>query len=183
MDEATRGLLNRNIAALADGERSAFDAVYGMLWPLLVRFITKVSGDRMVAEDMGQQAMLKILSRVATFDRSQDALAWSMTIAMNEYRSHRRKLRNRDAGSSEWTRAEPSDEDTPEAITIRNNLTEAVRAVLGQLRPQDLEVIVAAIAEGQRPQLTAAAFRKRLQRAMANTRLIWKKQYGDDRTG
>jgi len=120
---------------------------------------------------------------VATFDRSQDALAWSMTIAMNEYRSHRRKLGNRDAGTGEWTLAEASDDDTPEAIAIRNNLTEAVRAVLGQLRPQDLEVIVAAIAEGQRPQLTAAAFRKRLQRAVAITRLIWKKQYADDRTG
>ena len=183
MDEATRALLNRNVAALADGERSAFDAVYGILWPVLVKFITKVSRDRMIAEDMVQQAMLKILSRVATFDCSQDALAWSMTIVMNEYRSHRRKLGNRDAGTGEWTLAEASDDDTPEAIAIRNNLTEAVRAVLGQLRPQDLEVIVAVIAKGQRPQLTAAAFRKRLQRAVANTRLIWKKRYADDRTG
>ncbi len=54
---------------------------------------------------------------------------------------------------------------------------------MGQLRPQDLEVIVAAIYEGQRPPLAATTFRKRLQRALVNTRLIWKGRYGDDRTG
>jgi hypothetical protein len=32
MDEATTGLLNRGIAALADGERGAFDSVYRVLW-------------------------------------------------------------------------------------------------------------------------------------------------------
>jgi len=43
-------------------------------------------------------------------------------------------------------------------------------------------VIVAATYEGQRPSLAATAFRKRLQRALANSRVIWKKYYGDDRT-
>ena len=137
----------------------------------------------MIAEDMAQQAMLKILARVSTFDRSKDALAWSMTIAVNEYRSYRRKLGNRAADQGEWVLAEPTDDDTPEAIAIRNNLSDAARAVMGQLRPQDLEVVVAAMYEGQRPPLAATAFRKRLQRALANSRVIWKKYYGDDRTG
>jgi len=138
----------------------------------------------MIAEDIAQQAMLKILARVSTFDRTKDALAWSMTIAINEYRSYLRKLGTlaRDQGG-EWVLAEPIDDDTPEAIAIRDNLTDAARAVLGKLPPQDLEVLVAAIYEGQRPPIAAAAFRKRLQRVLANTRLIWKRHYGDDRTG
>ncbi len=183
MDEATRSLLNRRMAALADGDRRAFDPVYRTLWPLLVRFVTVISGDRMMAEDMAQQAMLKILARVSTFDRSKDAVAWSMTIAVNEYRSYRRKLGNRAAVQGARALEEPTDDDTPEAIAIRNNLSDAARAVMGQLRPEDLEVVVAAMYEGQRPPLAAAAFRKRLQRALANTRLIWKRHYGDDRSG
>jgi len=183
MDEATRRLLNRSMAALADGDRHEFDPVYRTLWPLLVRFITILSGDRMIAEDMAQQAMLKILARVSTFDRSKDAVAWSMTIAVNEYRSYRRKLGNRVADYVFESSPEAIDDDTPEAIAIRNNLSDAARAVMGQLRPQDLEVIVAAIYEGQRPPLAATTFRKRLQRALVNTRLIWKRRYGDDRTG
>jgi RNA polymerase sigma factor (sigma-70 family) len=183
MDEATRRLLNRSMAALADGDRSAFDPTYRTLWPLLVRLIAAISGDRMIAEDIAQQAMLKILSRVSTFERSKDALAWSMAIAVNEYRSYRRKLGNRAADQGEWLLAEPTYSDTPEAIAIRNNLSEAARAVMGQLRPQDLEVVVAAMYDRQRPPFAAAAFRKRLQRALANTRLIWKRYYGDDRTG
>lgn len=183
MDEVTRSQLNRSMAELADGERRAFDPVYRTLWPVLVRFVAVISGDRMIAEDMAQQAMLKILARVSTFDHSGDAVAWSMTIAINEYRSYRRKFGNRATTQGEWTLAEPTDDDAPEAIAIRDNLRDAARAVMGQLRPQDLEVVVAAMYEGQRPPLAATAFRKRLQRALANSRVIWKKYYGDDRTG
>ena len=94
MDDAGRMALNRNLAALADGERAAFDPVYRTLWPLLVRFIAGISGDRAIAEDMAQQAMLKIFSRVSTFDASRDGLSWSMTIAFNEYQSYRRRRAN-----------------------------------------------------------------------------------------
>jgi RNA polymerase sigma-70 factor (ECF subfamily) len=183
MDEVTRGLLNRNMAALADGERDAFDPVYRALWPLLVRFVAAISGNRMIAEDIAQQAMLRIFARVSTFDRSKDAIAWSMSIAINEYRSCKRKLGNRVVDSGAWVLAEPIEDDTPEAIAIRDNLRDAARVVLHELRPQDLEVVVASLYEGQRPPLAAAAFRKRLQRVLATTRLIWKKHYGDDWTG
>ena len=183
MDEATRRLLNRSMAALADGERGAFDPAYRTLWPLLVKVITSISGDHMIAEDVAQQAMLKILARVSTFDRSKDALGWSMAIAVNEYRSYRRKLGNRAVDQGEWLMAAAPDCDTPEAITIRNNLREAARTVMGQLQPRDLEVVVAAMYDSQRPPLAAAAFRKRLQRALANTRVIWKRLHGDDGTG
>lgn len=183
MDEATRRWLNRSMSALADGERGAFDPVYRTVWPLLVKMITSLSGDRMIAEDVAQQAMLKILGRVSTFDCSKDALAWSMAIAVNEYRSYRRKLGNRARDQAEWLLAAPIDCDTPEAITIRNKLREAARAVVSQLQPRDLEVVVAAMYDSQRPPLAAAAFRKRLQRALANTRVIWKRLHGDDGTG
>ena len=183
MDDATRNLLNRNMAALADGERVAFDPVYRILWPVLVRFVTLLSTDRMIAEDIAQQALMRILSRASTFDRTKDALAWSMTIAVNEYRSNRRKFGNRATDPREWALPEPIDDETPEAITLRDNLRDAVRAVIGQLRPQDLEVVVAALYDVQRPPLLAAAFRKRLQRAVANTRTLWKRRHGDDRTG
>jgi len=182
MDEVTRGLLNRSMAALADGDRSAFDVVYGNLWPVLTRFVAALSADPMIAEDIAQQSMLKVLTRVSTFDRSMDAVTWSMAIALNEYRSYRRKLSNRAIDGCERSQAEPSEANTPEAIAIRTDLTTAARAVLTELRPQDLEVVVASIYEAQRPRLTAAAFRKRLQRALAASRLIWKKRYGDDRT-
>ncbi len=183
MDEVTRGLLNRSMAALADGDRSAFDAVYGTLWPLLTRVVAAMSADPVIAEDIAQQSMLKLLTRVTTFDPSMDAVAWSMAIAVNEYRSYRRKLSNRPTDQCEGSGAEPIDANSPEAIAIRTDLNNAARAVLSELRPRDLEVVVAAIYEAQRPPLAPGAFRKRLQRALAASRLIWKKRYGDDRSG
>lgn len=181
MDEATRSQLNRSMAALAEGERGAFDAVYRTLWPVLTQLVATMSADRMIAEDIAQQAMLKIMAKVSTFDPTRDALAWSMTIAVNEYRSYRRKLGNRAASQVVAASFQPINEDTPEAIATRENLRAAARAVLGQLQAQDREVLVAAIYDGLRPPLTGAAFRKRLQRALAHTRLIWNRHYGDDR--
>lgn len=181
MDEVTRGVLNRSMAALADGDRSAFDAVYRILWPVLTRFVAAFSADPMISEDIAQQSMLRILTRVATFDPSMDAVGWSMAIAANEYRSYVRKLGNRATDDCETGRVEPIDANTPEAIAIRADLSIAARAVLNDLRPQDLEVVVASIYETHRPSLAPGTFRKRLQRALAASRLLWKKRYGDDR--
>lgn len=185
MDQVRRSQLNRSMAALADGDRSAFESVYRTLWPMLARFVAVMSKDRMIAEDVAQQAMLKILGKISTFDRSMDAVAWSMAIAVNEYRSYRRRLVNRrvlHADCNEYA-AEPLDDETPEAIAIRNDLANAVRAILRDLRPQDFEVVIAAVYERHRPPMAAAVFRKRLQRALAAIRVIWKRRYGDDRTG
>jgi hypothetical protein len=110
------------MAALADGERRAFDPVYRTLWPVLVRFVAVMSTDRMIAEDIAQQALLRILGRASTFDRTKDALTWSMTIAVNEYRSYRRKLGKPAADQRERALTEPIDDDTPEAIALRDNL-------------------------------------------------------------
>lgn len=181
MDETIRRQLNRSMAALAEGDRDAFDPVYRTLSPVLTELIAVMSQDRMIAEDIAQEAMLKILGRVSTFDPSKDALAWSMTIAVNEYRSYRRKLAHRAGPPDTAAVIEPVTEDTPEAITMRDNLAAAARAILGQLRPQDREVLVTAIYDGLRPPLAATAFRKRLQRALAQTRLIWKRRYGNNR--
>lgn len=181
IDEARRAELTRNLAALADGERRAFDPAYRTLWPLLVRFVSAVSGDGNLAEEIAQRAMLKIFSRVVTFDPSRDALAWSMTIALNEYRSYRRRRANAVSALDESALSQIPENDTPEAIAIRDSLREAAREILATLRQADQETIIAAIYEGSRPAVTAAAFRKRLQRALANARHIWKRRYGDDR--
>jgi RNA polymerase sigma-70 factor (ECF subfamily) len=140
--------------------------------------VTSISGDRAIAEDIAQQALLKIFRRVSTFDHSKDALAWSMTIAVNEYRSHRRKSGKGAAIEYGIAAADAIDHETPETIAVRSSLQNAVRTVLGHLRPQDLEVIAAAMYDRQRPPLSPAAFRKRLQRALANTRDVWTKHYG-----
>ena len=180
MDEGRRTQLNHDMAALARGEREAFDPVYRALWPVLVKLIAAASGDGAIAEDMAQQALLKIFTRVATFDAAQEALAWSMTIAINEYRSYRRKMSNRPTASDDGPLAGLVSEDNPEATVIRENLSNAVRAAFGKLRLHDQETLLAAIYDGPRPHLTAVAFRKRLQRAIASLRLIWNGQYGND---
>lgn len=181
LDEAQRAELNRHLAALADGDRRAFDPAYRTLWPLLVRFIAAISGDPSLAEEIAQRAMLKIFSRIVTFDSTRDGLAWSMTIALNEYRSYRRQRANSMSTLDESALAQIPESDTPEAMVIRGNLQEAAREILAALGETDRQTIIAALFEESRPSVSAAAFRKRLQRAVARARQLWQSRYGDDR--
>lgn len=128
---------------------------------------------------MAQQALLKIFGKASTFDRSRDALAWSLGIAANEYRSHRRKLDNRSMESADTALATLAHDEHPEAIAIRNDLTHAVRSVMANLRPQDLEAVLAAMFDAPRPSISSPAFRKRLQRGLQNARRLWEKRYGE----
>ena len=51
MDRSAREALQRGMSALADGDRSAFDAVFSALWPVLRRFAERALRDPAAAED------------------------------------------------------------------------------------------------------------------------------------
>ena len=67
---------------------------------------------------------------------------------------------------------------SPEEVAIERDLLAAAEAVLGSLRPMDLETIMA-MAGGTRA-VQGATFRKRLARALARFRLAWRTRHGNE---
>jgi RNA polymerase sigma-70 factor, ECF subfamily len=63
-------------------------------------------------------------------------------------------------------------------VAIERDLSAAAEAVLGSLRPMDLETIMA-MAGGPRA-VQGATFRKRLVRALARFRLAWRTRHGSE---
>jgi len=166
------------MSRLADGDRSAFDPLYDSLWPLVRRLAERMLHGAPEAEDAAQEAMLKVFARAAQFEPGRDVKTWVLAVTAYECKTQRQRTRRRreqsavadvrvDAGVS------------PEQAAIASDLEAAAREVLGELRPNDLEVLQA-IMSGARPELPQTTFRKRLERALRRLRAAWSSRHGLD---
>ena len=117
-----------------------------------------------------------MFSRAAEFDPRRDALSWAIAIAAYECRTFR-KVRNRRREQGIAGVSEPIDWRTPEDAAVDQDLVAAATEVLGALRVQDAETLLAA-ARGERD--ASATFRKRLERAIARFRNEWRARHGNE---
>ncbi|MCA1826446.1 MAG: RNA polymerase sigma factor [Myxococcales bacterium] len=179
VERSERAELRRLMERLADGDRTAFGPVFALLWPRLrafaVQFIGVADG-----EDAAQAALLKVFSRASEYDRERDALPWALGIAAWECRTlRRRRERRREEFALAPDHAGASaGGPSPEDAAIHRDLQSAAEAVLGELRPIDVETILAT-ASGQRA-VQGATFRKRMERALARFRLAWRARHGSE---
>ena len=180
MDRRQREQLHERMVSLADGDRGAFRAVYETIRPILCRFAERLLGNAADAEDVAQEALLKVFVRASEFDRSREALPWALGIAAYECRTFRRKAsrRREDHGTAAELGEFKHAGRTPEADVIERDLHAAAREVLGTLRAQDVETILAAMGETHRPAVAGSAFRKRLERGVGRLRVAWTARHG-----
>ncbi len=166
------------MTALAEGDREAFDVAYREALPPLRAYARRILGDGPDAEDATQEALLNLFRSAARFDGSRDALPWILSIGANACRNElRRRMRRREV-STPLDQVETS-ERAPnlEREVIERDLVAAAEAVVNTLRPGDAETIRTLIHERGRPAISAAAFRKRVERALTRLRLAWKEKH------
>ncbi|HYZ89734.1 MAG TPA: sigma factor [Myxococcales bacterium] len=176
MDESARAALQQGLSRLADGDRSAFEPVFAALWPILRRFASRALPVAAEAEDAAQSSLIKIFARAAEFDARRDALSWAVGIAAYECRTLR-KSRSRRREEEMSGVPEAIDWRTPEHAAVDQDLIAAATDVLGGMRVQDVETLLA-MARGERD--PSAKFRKRLERAIARFRNGWRARHGND---
>jgi RNA polymerase sigma-70 factor (ECF subfamily) len=172
VNPAGRLAIQEELTALGRGERAAFDPLFRRLWPLLRGFARRfLSAEE--ADDVAQEALVRIFRRASEFDPGRDALAWVLGVAAWQVRTHRTKARRRreepaDAMPERQTAA-PSPEDEAAAA----ELSAALERALAELSPEDAATLLA-YARGERPDLPGATFRKRVERALGRLRARWR---------
>ncbi len=181
MDRHQGEELQRAMVRLADGDRSAFRPVYEAIWPIVRRFAARSLGNAADADDVAQEALLRIFARASEFDTDRDVLPWALGIVAHECRTLRRRIERRreNLGAqevSELAAAAP----TPEGALVERELEAAAMEVLGTLGPQDVATILVATREAERPAIPAATFRKRLERATTRLRFAWRAKHGSE---
>ena len=177
MDRFERAQLNSNMARLASGDRSAFEAVYVVAAPAVQRLTRRLLRGSPDAEDVAQQALLKVFERASLYDPERPAMPWILGIASWECRTARKKLyRRREVDAPIEVMVCPG--ESPEEWLVAADLQDALHSAMGQLGPRDLDTLAASMGLVPRPNISGATFRKRLQRAMERLRAVWEAQNG-----
>ncbi|MEZ4587744.1 MAG: RNA polymerase sigma factor [Gemmatimonadales bacterium] len=135
-----QGLFERAVG----GDRGALDCLVAIHRPLAHRIAVGILGDRDQAEDVAQDAMLRLSAALPGFQRAGELRPWVYRVTLNLCRDQlrRRRRRSRDlpleaaAGHPELTDA-PRPERTVDAERARRAVTEALK----QLPDEQREVI------------------------------------------
>ena len=172
--------LDRQMALLADGDRSVIEPIFRALWPVVQACCQRALGHEADADDAAQQAMERIFKEASRYDRTRPALPWAAAIASWECRTvHRRRQRARTVPIEGAPEAE-SPGMTPEDAAIVTELLSAAESVYGTLSAVDRDVIQQTFAEEvhDRASVSGATLRKRRERALHRLRAAWRKAYG-----
>jgi RNA polymerase sigma-70 factor (ECF subfamily) len=167
--------LNQWIARLADGDRSAFTPAFEALWPRVRALCLSLLKHPEDADDAAQEAMQKILTRAADYDRSRSALPWALAIAAWECRTTRRRVQRRREVGAEGL-ASLADGSATEEDFMRREFTNAALDALKGLSEADRATVVGAFWE-EAQGAASPALRKRRQRAMDRFRTAFRRIY------
>lgn len=171
MNEEERRRIHDAMVRLSDGDRTAFDAVFRGLWEPLREYVRRALNNHSEAEDLAQQTLLKVFSRISEFDTSRDGVSWAFGIATYEILTVRKKVQRRretPIGDIDRLDGRPSQEEA----LVDTELHEALAAVIGQLQQSDREILLAP-AGNSGDGVSPAAWRKRRQRALERLRTLW----------
>lgn len=175
MDATRRQAIHEAMVRLSDGDRTAFDVLLDLLWPVILSFAERGVG-RDDAEDIAQEVFFKLCARIADFDRTRDGLSWAFGIASFEMMTHRRRQhRRRETGDSALA-TQPDDAASQEELLMQREVAKAFTEAVGTLTEEDRR----ALGIDSEPEVGAssAAHRKRKQRALDRLREVWRELYG-----
>jgi RNA polymerase sigma-70 factor, ECF subfamily len=115
-----------------------FDSVFADLYPSLFRYLHRLTGDGDVAEDIAQEAFVRLLRQELPDD---EVRPWLFTVAMNLVRDRARKTERRQrllTTAPELVTRSP----LPDEEMQRTERITAVRAVLDRIPERDRQLLL-----------------------------------------
>ena len=148
MQEASDGDL---LVRIGDGDERALAALYDRLSPLAYGLALRIGGDSDTADDVVQEAFLRIWRRADRYDASRNtARAWVLrlvrNLAIDRARSAGARSRAEQASAKEITST--TQHEGPEDAAARAERGRNVRAALDELPAEQRRMIEIAYFEG-----------------------------------
>ena len=175
MTDVDRDFELQLVERLRAGEAAAFDAVYAAYNRRLFSFLARLSGSRDVAEDLVEEAWVRLVSHRDRLQPDTRLGPWLFTVARNLFLSYRRSRMLEDAyrpGATDWPSAGLF--RSPFEETAATEFERQLESALAELPLAHREVLLLVGIEGLRPAEAAAVcgvspenMRQRLSRARA----------------
>jgi RNA polymerase sigma-70 factor (ECF subfamily) len=148
--------LHDPIAAACGGDRAALNRLLADARPRLVAVAMRVVRDPDDAEDVVQEALLKVCRSLTRFEGRSAFTTWLHRIVVNaaldrlrRHQASRERPAEDDVRDSGGVDADLVDELTPERVASRNETGAAVREALERLSPSHREILVRREFEGE----------------------------------
>jgi RNA polymerase sigma factor (sigma-70 family) len=164
------------VARLRAGGSDAFDEVYDTYRPRVFAFLLRMSRSRTIAEDLLDEAWLRLVKHAPALRPDTQIGPWLFTVARNLYWSYRRDTLVEEASAPELLALWPSPARWPSPFDLAaaSELERRVEMALATLSPHHREVLLLIAHEGLTPTdaaavcgITPEALRQRLLRARA----------------
>lgn len=117
-----------------------FDSIFEQLYPSLFRYCSRLTGDPDAAEDVAQEAFVR-LSQREMYGDLQGIRVWLFRVATHLVRDGVRTRDNR-LRLLAANPVEPARQDAPDVGAERAERIQMVRDVLNQLQPRDRELLL-----------------------------------------
>ena len=156
MADASKKTDEQLVEAFRTGDEPAFRILVERHHDDLIRFLTRLMGDRTAAEDVFQDAFLQVYISADSFDASRRFRPWLFTIAANKGRDHLRKkgrrktvelsapVGGRSADGASFVDLMEVDVPAPDAGLDREERDAVVQEALQQLSPTLREILLLA---------------------------------------
>ncbi|MBL8174044.1 MAG: RNA polymerase sigma factor [Bryobacterales bacterium] len=162
-------LVNR----LRNGDSTAFDEIYSAFNRRLLNFLTRLTKNRAVAEDLLEETWLRFVSRGEDLNEGTRLGPWLFTVARNLYLSHCRSRAREDSYTADLILLWPGGlVQSPFDLASSHQFEERLEAAIASLPPMYREVLLLVGVEHLRPidaakvcGISPEALRQRLSRA------------------
>ncbi|HET9955117.1 MAG TPA: RNA polymerase sigma factor [Polyangiaceae bacterium] len=175
------------IAALARGDRRAFDAVYEQHRAPLYTFLLRLSGRAALAEDLLQETWLRLVHHAAALPPGTQLRPWLFTVARNLHTSHRRWALLDGSRLLDLAFQPRGSSPSPLEAMAATEAQRALERALTRLPLADREALLLCVVSGFEPSeaasilnISAEATRQRLARARAKLKVLLRSNEASD---
>lgn len=166
---------------VAAGDRNAFAALFARYAGKVKMYLMRLGAPAAAAEDLAQDVMVTIWRRAGSYDAAKaKASTWMFVIARNAWIDRLRRERVELAYRVAEPASEESEDEAPDAATMRVQSEEQIRTALESLSEEQKQVVQLSFFEdrthseiAERLSLPLGTVKSRLRLALIKLRAHW----------
>lgn len=157
--DVSRQALNLNIKRVANGDRSALQAVYDATSAKLFGVVLRILNDRSEAEDVLQEVYITVWTKAGQFDESRASpITWLATLARNRAIDRQRQVGRRIQRPIEDADDIPDDKESGLDAVLRSETSTRLDGCISELEDSQQKALKTAFFEGRTYEEVASLF-------------------------